>query len=71
VLKDTVVLSSPLPFIIACTMTYIWLLIREKRPVAVADLITEPIQNKYVFLLVVIMLPYWRAAIWILNPPSP
>jgi C4-dicarboxylate transporter DctM subunit len=53
VLKDSVVLSSALLFIIACAMTFIWLLTREQLPVAAADFITAHIQNKYVFLLAI------------------
>ena len=53
ILKDSVVLSSALLFIIACAMTFIWLLTREKLPVAAADFISLHIQNKYVFLLVI------------------
>lgn len=53
VLKESVVLSSALLFIIACAMTFIWLLTREKLPVAAADFITAHIQNKYIFLLAI------------------
>lgn len=53
VLKESVILSSALLFIIACAMTFIWLLTREKLPVEAADFITAHIQNKYVFLLVI------------------
>jgi C4-dicarboxylate transporter, DctM subunit len=53
VLKDSVILSSALLFIIACAMTFIWLLTREKLPVMAADFIIAHINNKYVFLLVV------------------
>lgn len=52
-LKETVVLSSSLLFIIACAMTFIWLLTRENLPVAAADFIMAHIQNKYVFLFVI------------------
>lgn len=53
VLKESVILSSTLLFIIACAMTFIWLLTREQLPVMAADFITSHIQNKYVFLLVI------------------
>ena len=53
ILKDSVILSSTLLFIIACAMTFIWLLTREQLPVIAADYITTHIQNKYVFLLVI------------------
>jgi C4-dicarboxylate transporter DctM subunit len=53
VLKDSVVLSSSLLFIISSAMTFIWLLTREKLPVMAAEFIMEHIQNKYLFLLVI------------------
>jgi C4-dicarboxylate transporter, DctM subunit len=53
VLKDSVVLSSSLLFIIASAMTFIWLLTREKLPVLLAEFILTHIQNKYLFLLVI------------------
>jgi C4-dicarboxylate transporter DctM subunit len=53
VLKDSILMSSALMFIIACAMTFIWLLTREQLPVMAADFITTHIQNKYVFLLVI------------------
>jgi C4-dicarboxylate transporter DctM subunit len=53
VLKESVILSSALLFIIACAMTFIWLLTREKIPVVAADFITAHIQNKYLFLLAI------------------
>jgi C4-dicarboxylate transporter DctM subunit len=53
VVKESVMLSSVLLFIIACAMTFIWLLTREKLPVLAADFIVSHIQNKYVFLLVI------------------
>ncbi len=53
ILKESVLLSSTLLFIIACAMTFIWLLTREQLPVMAADYITTHIQNKYVFLLVI------------------
>ncbi|MFV0437782.1 MAG: TRAP transporter large permease [Desulfopila sp.] len=53
VLKESVVLSSALLFIISCAMTFIWLLTREKLPVTVADFIVSHIQNKYLFLFAI------------------
>lgn len=53
ILKESVILSSTLLFIIACAMTFIWLLTREQLPVIAADFLTTHIQNKYVFLLVI------------------
>jgi C4-dicarboxylate transporter, DctM subunit len=53
VLKESVILSSVLLFIIACAMTFIWLLTREKLPVLAADFIVSHIQNKYLFLFVI------------------
>jgi C4-dicarboxylate transporter, DctM subunit len=53
VLKDSVVLSSALLFIIASAMTFIWLLTRENIPAQAAEFILAHIQNKYLFLLAV------------------
>jgi len=53
VLKESVILSSVLLFIIACAMTFIWLLTREKLPALAAEFIISHIENKYVFLLVI------------------
>lgn len=53
VLKESVILSSSLLFIIACAMTFIWLLTRERLPVMAADFIIAHINNKYVFLLAI------------------
>jgi C4-dicarboxylate transporter, DctM subunit len=53
VLKESVILSSSLLFIIASAMAFIWLLTREKLPVMVAEFILAHIQNKYLFLLVI------------------
>lgn len=53
ILKDSVLLSSTLLFIIACAMTFIWLLTREQIPQIAAEFITTHIQNKYVFLLII------------------
>lgn len=53
ILKESVILSSALLFIISCAMTFIWLLTREKLPVMAADFIVAHIENKYVFLLAI------------------
>lgn len=53
VLKESVILSSALLFIISCAMAFIWLLTREQLPVAAADFLTTHIQNKYLFLLLI------------------
>lgn len=53
VLKDSMILSSALLFIIACAMTFIWLLTREMIPQIAADFLTTHIHNKYVFLLLI------------------
>jgi C4-dicarboxylate transporter, DctM subunit len=53
VLKESVILSSVLLFIIACAMAFIWLLTREKLPVLAAEFIVTHIQNKYLFLFVI------------------
>jgi C4-dicarboxylate transporter DctM subunit len=50
-LKEATVLSASLLFIIACAMTFIWLLTREQLPVRAAGFIAEHIGNKYLFLL--------------------
>lgn len=53
VLRETVTLSSALLFIIACAMSFIWLLTRENIPAMAADFIVSHIHNKYVFLLII------------------
>lgn len=53
VLKESVILSSALLFIIAAAMTFIWLLTRERLPALAADFIMEHIGNKYLFLLAI------------------
>ncbi|MBU2509868.1 TRAP transporter large permease subunit [bacterium] len=53
VLKDSVIMSTALLFIIASAMTFIWLLTREQLPNIAADFIMAHISNKYVFLLVI------------------
>lgn len=53
ILKDSVILSSALLFIIACAMAFIWLLTRERLPAMAADFIVAHIHNKYVFLFAV------------------
>jgi C4-dicarboxylate transporter, DctM subunit len=53
VLKESVVLSSALLFIIASAMSFIWLLTRENLPLQAAEFILAHIQNKYLFLLAI------------------
>jgi C4-dicarboxylate transporter, DctM subunit len=53
VLRNSVILSSALLFIIASAMVFIWLITRERLPVIAADFIMEHIKNKYVFLLAI------------------
>lgn len=51
VLREGTVLSASLLFIIACAMTFIWLLTREQLPVKAAEFIVSHVGNKYLFLL--------------------
>jgi C4-dicarboxylate transporter DctM subunit len=51
VLREGTVLSASLLFIIACAMTFIWLLTREQLPVKAAEFIVAHVGNKYLFLL--------------------
>jgi len=51
VLKEGTILSASLLFIIACAMTFIWLLTREQLPVKAAEFIIAHVGNKYFFLL--------------------
>jgi len=53
ILKESVILSSALLFIIASAMTFIWLLTRENLPTRAAEFILAHIQNKYLFLFVI------------------
>ncbi|MFK5953130.1 MAG: TRAP transporter large permease subunit [Desulfobacterium sp.] len=53
ILKESVILSSALLFIIACAMTFIWLLTREKLPAIAAEFLIAHIHNKYLFLFVI------------------
>ncbi len=52
-LREATVLSASLLFIIACAMTFIWLLTREQLPVKAAEFIVAHVGNKYVFLFAV------------------
>lgn len=52
-LKEAAVLSSCLLFILACAMTFIWLLTREQLPVRAAEFIVAHVGNKYVFLFAI------------------
>jgi C4-dicarboxylate transporter DctM subunit len=53
VLRESAVLSASLLFIIACAMTFIWLLTREQLPVRAAEFIASHVGNKFVFLAAV------------------
>ncbi len=53
ILKESVVLSSALLFIISCAMTFIWLLTREKMPAIAAEFLVSHIHNKYLFLFII------------------
>ena len=52
-LREATVLSASLLFIIACAMTFIWLLTREQLPVKAAEFIVAHIGNKYLFLFAI------------------
>jgi C4-dicarboxylate transporter DctM subunit len=52
-LKEATVLSASLLFIIACAMTFIWLLTREQLPVKAAEFIVAHVGNKYLFLFAI------------------
>lgn len=52
-LREATVLSASLLFIIACAMTFIWLLTREQLPVKAAEFIVAHVGNKYVFLFAI------------------
>ena len=52
-LREATVLSASLLFIIACAMTFIWLLTREQLPVKAAEFIVAHIGNKYIFLFAI------------------
>ncbi len=51
--REATVLSASLLFIIACAMTFIWLLTREQLPVKAAEFIVAHIGNKYLFLFAI------------------
>jgi len=51
VMREGTVLSASLLFIIACAMTFIWLLTREQLPVKAAEFIVAHVGNKFLFLL--------------------
>lgn len=52
-LREATVLSASLLFIIACAMTFIWLLTREQLPVKAAEFIVAHVGNKYIFLFAI------------------
>lgn len=56
VTRDSAVLSSCLLFILACAMTFVWLLTSEEIPVQVADWILGHVHNGQMFLLMVALL---------------
>lgn len=52
-LREATVLSASLLFILACAMTFIWLLTREQLPVKAAEFVVANIGNKYLFLFAI------------------
>ena len=56
VCRDSAVLSSCLLFILACAMTFVWLLTSEQVPVQVADWIISYVTEGWMFLLLVAVL---------------
>ncbi len=53
VCRDSAMLSSCLLFILACAMTFVWLLTAEQLPVKVADYIISVVNSWWLFLLLV------------------
>ena len=53
VCKDSAVLSACLMFILACAMTFVWLLTAEQIPVKVANAVIGLVHNWWTFLLLV------------------
>lgn len=51
ILKDSAVTSAALTFILACAMTFVWLLTREQLPGRVAEFIIANCSSKWLFLL--------------------
>ncbi len=56
VCRDSAILSSCLLFILACAMTFVWLLTAEQIPVMVADWIIGLVDSWWMFLLLVTLL---------------
>ncbi len=56
VCRDAAVLSSCLLFILACAMTFVWLLTSEQIPLQVADWIISQVSTAWMFLLIVAVL---------------
>jgi C4-dicarboxylate transporter DctM subunit len=50
VARDAAILSACLLFILACSMTFVWLLAAERIPMALADWIVGNVENRWVFL---------------------
>ena len=53
VCRNTAILSSSLMFILACAMTFVWLLTAEQIPVKVADSLIGMVDHWWTFLLLV------------------
>ena len=51
--KDAAILSTAILFIIACAMTFIWLLTSHQIPVKIADLIVAHVHTWWVFLILI------------------
>ena len=56
VCRDSAVLSACLLFILACAMTFVWLLTAEQVPVKVADWVIGKVDSWWLFLLLVAVL---------------
>jgi len=56
VTKNAAVLSACLMFILACAMTFVWLLTAEQLPMKVADAVISVVHNGWTFLLLVSLL---------------
>jgi C4-dicarboxylate transporter DctM subunit len=56
VCRSSAILSACLMFILACAMTFVWLLTAEQLPVKVADAVISVVNNGWTFLLLVSIL---------------
>ena len=56
VCRSSAILSACLMFILACAMTFVWLLTAEQLPVKVADAVISVVNNGWTFLLMVSIL---------------